>query len=380
MIITDVEALLLRQPDGVDTTIADGSQDALIIRVTTDEGVVGLGEVDSNPTVVKAIIEAPPSHKTACGLRSLLIGQDPADIAALWRRMYRGSLYYGRRGAAVHAISGIDIALWDIAGQVQGKPIHALLGGKRRDRVPAYASTLMPAGPEEVRRIVEAQLAAGFRAVKLGWGPLGEDAEHDIALVRAARRALGDDHDLMIDIGKGWADSADAVDRARRMAEFGLYWIEEPFMPDDYDRYQVLAQAVGTPIAAGEEESTLPDFERLVDRGCVSVVQPDVTRAGGISETMRVAAMAFGRGRRVVLHAWSTGIIKAASLHVLAAIEQAEYLEYCVQTTELNRRLVAESFPVTDGLVEIPHRPGLGIEIDPDVLEECLVKEHGDGR
>jgi L-alanine-DL-glutamate epimerase-like enolase superfamily enzyme len=374
MIITDVEALLLRQPGGVDTTIADGSQDALVIRVTTDAGVVGMGEVDSNPTVVKSIIEAPASHKTSCGLRSLLVGQDPSDIPALWQRMYRGSLYYGRRGAAVHAISGVDIALWDIAGQVQGKPIHALLGGQRRERVRAYASALMPETADDVHRVVEAQLQAGFRAVKLGWGPLGQDAERDIALVRAARQALGDDHDLMIDIGKGWAGLGDAIDRARRMAEFRPYWIEEPFMPDDYASYRALAKAVKTPIAAGEEESTLPDFERLVDSGAVTVVQPDVTRAGGITETMRIAGMAFGRGKRPVLHAWSTGIIKAASLHVLAAMEHAEYFEYCVQTTELNQRLVAEKFPVADGYVDIPQKPGLGVHIDQDVLEECLVK------
>jgi L-rhamnonate dehydratase len=374
MIITDVEALLLRQPGTVDTTIADGSQDALIVRVSTDAGITGIGEVDSNPTVIKSIIEAPPSHKTACGLRSLLIGQDPADITGLWQRMYRGSLYYGRRGAAVHAISGVDIALWDIAGQVAGKPIHDLLGGPRRDRVKAYASTLMPDTPDEVKLVVGKQLDDGFQAVKLGWGSLGQDAERDLELVTAARAALGDDRDLMVDIGKGWADQPDAIDRARKLAALRPYWIEEPFMPDDYGRYRELADAVAVPIAAGEEESTLPDFERLIDAGGVTVVQPDVTRAGGITETMRICAMALARGRRPVTHSWSTGVIKAASLHVLAALEQAEYFEYCVQTTELNQRLVAEKFAVTDGYVAVPQGPGLGVRIDEEVLEQCLVK------
>ncbi len=374
MIITDVEALLLRQPGAVDTTIADGSQDAVIIRVTTDAGIVGLGEVDSNPTVIKSIIEAPPSHKTACGLRSLLIGEDPADIPRLWQRMYRGSLYYGRRGAVVHAISGIDIALWDIAGQVAGQPIHALLGGARRDRVKAYASTLMPETPAEVERVIDEQLSVGFQAVKLGWGPLGQDAGRDLELVTAARAALGDDRDLMVDMGKGWADQPDAIALARQMADLNPYWIEEPFMPDDYARYRELTEAIATPVAAGEEESTLPDFERLIDSGGVTVVQPDVTRAGGITETMRICAMALARGLRPVTHAWSTGIIKAASLHVLAALDRAEYFEYCVQTTELNQRLVAEKFPVVDGYVAIPQRPGLGVEIDEEVLEQCLVR------
>jgi L-rhamnonate dehydratase len=374
MIITDVEALLLRQPGAVDTTIADGSQDALIVRVSTDAGITGIGEVDSNPTVIKSIIEAPASHKTACGLRSLLIGQDPSDITGLWRRMYRGSMYYGRRGAAVHAISGVDIALWDIAGQVAGMPIHELLGGARRGRVKAYASTLMPETPAEVKLVVGRQLDDGFQAVKLGWGSLGQDAESDLELVTAARAALGDDRDLMVDIGKGWADQPDAIDRARKLAALRPYWIEEPFMPDDYGRYRELADAVAVPIAAGEEESTLPDFERLIDAGGVTIVQPDVTRAGGITETMRICAMALARGKRPVTHSWSTGVIKAASLHVLAALEQAEYFEYCVQTTELNQRLVHEKFPVTDGYVAVPQGPGLGVRIDEEVLEQCLVK------
>ena len=374
MIITDVEALHLRQPGAVDTTIADGSQDALIVRVSTDAGITGLGEVDSNPTVIKSIIEAPPSHKTACGLRSLLIGQDPSDISGLWQRMYRGSLYYGRRGAAVHAISGIDIALWDIAGQVAGKPIHDLLGGARRDRVKAYASTLMPDTPADVKLAVGRQLDDGFQAVKLGWGPLGQDAERDLELVTAARAALGDDRDLMIDIGKGWADRPDAIDRARKLTALRPYWIEEPFMPDDYSSYSELARSVAVPIAAGEEESTLLDFERLIDAGSVTIVQPDVTRAGGITETMRVCEMALARGKRPVTHSWSTGVIKAASLHVLAALEHAEYFEYCVQTTELNQRLVAEKFPVTDGDVAVPQGPGLGVRIDEEVLAQCLVR------
>ena len=173
MIITDVEALLLRQPGAIDQSIADGSQDALIVRVTTDEGIVGIGEVDSNPTVVKAIIEAPPSHKTACGLRSLLVGQDSSDIAALWSRMYTGSLYYGRRGAAIHALSGIDIALWDIAGQVAGLPIHALLGGHKRDLIKAYASTLMPDTPEDARACGRRPARRWLRGRKAGLGSAG---------------------------------------------------------------------------------------------------------------------------------------------------------------------------------------------------------------
>jgi len=373
MRITDVEALLLRQPE-VDASRADGSQDALLIRVHTDEGIVGIGEADSLPQVVKAIIDAPPSHKIASGLRALLVGEDPLAISRLWRRMYEGTIYFGRRGAVIHALSGVEIALWDIAGKAAGKPIHALLGGARRDRIKAYASTLMPATPEETRRVVAAQREAGFRAVKLGWGPLGLDAELDVELVRAARETGGEDLELIVDIGLGWSSVRDAIERTRRLEEYSPSWIEEPFPPDDYAKYAALVDAVDTPIAAGEEETTVWDFERLIDRGRVAIVQPDVTRAGGIDECMRIADLARARGRRCVLHSWSTGVIKAASLNVLAAMDEAEIFEYCVQETALNQRLVTERFPLRDGCVEVPQGPGLGIEIDEDVLADSLVE------
>ena len=373
MRITKVEAILLRPRGAIDTSIGDGSQDGVLVRVHTDEGITGLGEIDSSPWVAKAIIEAPASHKLCNGLASLLIGENPLEISRLWQKMYKGSLYFGRRGAAIHAISGVEIALWDIAGKAAGKPIHALLGGARRDRIKAYASTLMPDTPAEAARTVEAQIRAGFKAVKLGWGPLGRSAELDIALVAAARKAGGDSLDLMIDIGKGWTSAREGIDRARRMEEYRPYWIEEPFWPDDYAKYAALAAAVATPIAGGEEEATLADFERLVETGHVEILQPDVTRAGGISECLRVADYARRRGRRCVLHAWSTGIIKAATLQVLAAMEEAEYMEYCVQTTDLNLRLVAERFPLVEGEVLIPSGPGLGVEIDEAALREFAV-------
>jgi L-rhamnonate dehydratase len=372
MKIIDVRALILRQPD-LDASVADGSQDALLIFVHTDAGLVGVGEVDSSPTVIKAIIDAPQSHSIASGLRSLLVGEDPTEIRRLWERMFKGSMYFGRRGAAVHAISGVDIALWDLLGKATEKPVSALLGGRYRDRIRAYASTLMPDTPEEVASVVRSHRDAGFTAIKLGWGPLGRSAQSDVALVAAAREAAGEQMELMIDIGKGWTSVRDGIDRARAIAQYRPAWIEEPFMPDDYEKYAALARAVPIPLAAGEEETTVWDFERLISAGGVEIVQPDVTRVGGISECLRVAELARRRGRRCVLHAWSTGIIKAATLHVLAAMPEAEYMEYCVQTTTLNESLVAQRFPVVDGFVEVPDAPGLGIELDEERLDSCLI-------
>lgn len=373
MIITKVEAILLRPAGPIDTAIADGSQDGLLIRISTDSGITGYGEVDSLPAVAKMVIDARASHANASGLGALLLGENPLDVRRLWRKMYEGSIYFGRRGVVVHAISGIEIALWDIVGKAYGKPIHAVLGGALRQRVPAYASTLMPDTPEATAATVAAHKAAGFRAVKLGWGPLGKSADLDVALVAAARTAAGDEFDIMIDMGMGWRNARVAIETARRMEEYRPYWIEEPFWPDEYAKYAALAAAIDTPVAGGEEEATLLDFERLVVQGGVGIVQPDVTRAGGILECLRVAEYAKRMGRRCVPHAWSTGIIKAASLQVLALMEETEYMEYCVQTTELNQRLVREKFPVVDGYVAIPDGPGLGIEIDEAALEEFSV-------
>lgn len=372
MKITQVDTLLLRQP-GLRGEIADGSQDALVVKVHTDEGLIGLGEIDSSPFVAQSVIDAPVSHKISSGLRGVLIGQDPCEIERLWDLMYQASIYYGRRGVAIHALSGLDIALWDIVGQATGQPIYRLLGGQYRDRVKAYASTLMPDSPAEVRRVVSSCVDNGFRAVKLGWGPLGQDPAQDVALVAAAREAAGPDVDLMIDIGLGWSDANVAIETARRMEEYHPYWIEEPFMPDDVASYAKLAAAVDTRIAAGEQESTRWGFETFLEKARVDVIQPDVTRAGGLTECKRIAALAQRYGVTLVPHSWSTGIIKAASLHLIATLPCAPYFEYCVQDSVLNRHLVVEQFPLHDGYVEIPQQPGLGVQLDERYIDQYLV-------
>jgi len=370
--ITEVEAIVLRQPV-VDAAIADGSQDDLIVRLHTDEGIVGIGEVDSAPEVVKAVFEAPNSHYIATGLRHLLIGADPMDVEDLWRRMYMGSVYYGRRGVAMHAISGVDIALWDIRGKKLRKPVCALLGTPKRDRVRPYASLLMPDTEREVVAAVERLVAMGFTAIKFGWRPLGKDEEHDVRLARAAKRAAGD-VEILIDAGFGYgADAPRAIRVARKFEEIGIYWLEEPFEPDEFEAYAALADAVDIRVAAGEEEATRWGFRELMERGHVDVVQPDVTRCGGLSEALIIARNAESRGVMCVPHAWKSGVIKAASLHLNAVLEKAYFQEYCVAETPINRLLTRERMPVENGWVAVPDQPGLGIELDLDVLQRYAV-------
>jgi L-alanine-DL-glutamate epimerase-like enolase superfamily enzyme len=372
--ITDVEAIVLRQAV-VDDGIADGSQDDLVVRIHTDEGITGIGEVDSSPELVQALVQAPSSHAVAVSLRDVLIGEDPLDVERLWQKMYRGLIYFGRRGIAVHAISGLDIALWDIKGKALGKPVFELLGTPYRTRVRAYASRLMPDTTAETAEAVTELREQGFTAVKLGWGPQGKDPKHDVALAAAAKVAAGDGVEIMIDSGLGYvADAKTAIDVAREFEQIGIYWMEEPFEPDEYEAYAELADAVDIRVTAGEQDATWWGFRELIDRAHVDLVQPDVTRCGGITETLRIAELANSQGKETVPHAWKSGIIKAASLHCNAVMPDGVWQEYCVADTPIAKRLTVQRLPIEDdGCVAVPTAPGLGIDLDEDVLESLRV-------
>ena len=374
MKITDVEAIVLRQAV-VDEGIADGSQDDLVVRIHTDEGITGIGEVDSSPELVQALVQAPSSHAVAVSLRDVLIGEDPLDVERLWQKMYRGLIYFGRRGIAVHAISGLDIALWDIKGKALGKPVYELLGTPHRDRVRAYASMLMPDTTAEVAEAVTALREQNFTAVKLGWGPLGQDSKHDVALAAAAKEAAGDGVEIMIDAGLGYvADAKRAIEVAREYEQIGIYWLEEPFEPDEYEAYAELADTVDIRVTAGEQDATWWGFRELIDRAHVDLVQPDVTRCGGITETLRIAELAHSQGKETVPHAWKSGIIKAASLHCNAVMPDGIWQEYCVADTPIAKRLTVQRLPIEDdGCVAVPTTPGLGVDLDEDVLESLRV-------
>lgn len=374
MKITDVEAVILRQPV-LDEGIADGSQDDLVILVHTDEGITGIGEVDSAPEAVRALVDAPGSHAIANSLKELLVGEDPTDVERLWHKMYRGLIYIGRRGIALHALSGIDIALWDVKGKAEGKPVCELIGTPQHSKIRAYASMLMPDEPDEVREKVSALRGKGFTAVKLGWGPLGKDAGKDVELAAAAVEAAGDGGTILIDAGLGYgSDAKTAIAVAGKLDELGVFWLEEPFEPDEYEAYAELADAVEIRVAAGEQDTTLWGFRELIERGHVDLVQPDVTRCGGITELLRIAEFAHERGVETVPHAWKSGIIKAASLHVNAVLPDAQFQEYCVAETPINTRLTRQLLPIDeDGFVAVPTGPGLGVDLDEAILDQYRV-------
>jgi len=368
MKITDVEAIVLRLPH-VDVNIADGTQDALIVRIHTDAGIVGLGEVDSSPYVAKAVIDTPPSHSVARGLRELLIGQDPFEITALWQRMAKGSIYYGRRGVVIHAMSGIDIALWDIVGKATGQPIYKLLGGAQRQTIRAYASHLMPDTPAQVDTLLKKDLEDGYSAVKLGWGTLGQDLKADVARIGAARKALGDDPYLMIDGGNCW-DAPTACELARRIEQYDLYWLEEALMPDDFDGYTRLSRSTTIRLAEGEMNTVAEEFNDLITRAQIDILQPDLSRVGGFTEAKRIATLADLHHRLVVPHAWSTGILVAASLHFNVTLTHQPVQEFTLTGSPLVTDLVRNRPVPTDGWFQISDAPGLGVELNQDVLEK----------
>lgn len=371
MKITDVEALYLRLPEIRART--DSSQDALIVKVSTDAGIVGWGEVDGCPYVTKAIIEAPMSHTLVTGLRHLLIGEDPLEISRLWRKMYQGTLYYGREGAVIQAMAGIDLALWDIKGKALGQPVYKLLGGGFRKEVRVYSSNMFQFTAEATADRAKQAKDAGFTAVKFGWEPFGQDPRTDCAYLEAIRRAIGDDMEIMLDVGLIW-DAKTTLQRARLFEPYRLAWIEEPLHPDDLAGYAKVAAGTDTKIAAGEEECTVAGFTRLIDQGGIDVVQVDLTRCG-LTQAIKIAALAEARGRPVINHNFTTDINVAASLHFLASVPNAFIMEYCVEPSEISRALAKNPIPIRDGHAAVPEEPGLGVEPDPAIIEKYLVRD-----
>jgi L-rhamnonate dehydratase len=377
--ITDVEALVLEAPGDYGLTAggdeSHGPKYGSLIRVTTDEGLVGYAQIETQPHVIAAIVSAPgESSNVFSGLRALAIGEDPLQVERLWERLFLGSFYYGRRGAALQAISGIDIACWDILGQATGLPVSVLLGGRRRESVRAYASTLFRDTPDDMHRAAERYVELGFTAVKFGWGAFGQDRRLDTALTEAARSSLGDERDLMVDAGwRPRRTAKDAIDMVRSIEHCRPFWVEEPCFPEDYDTYRRVSEAVDTRIAAGEAEATTWSFRELVQRGGVDVLQPDLSRCGGLTIGRRIAHMAEDLNVMVCPHAWGSDLLTAATLHLCAFLSCETLLEFNTSADPLSRDLVLEPLTLEDGHVRVPTGPGLGVQPDLAAIDRLRV-------
>jgi len=381
MKITDLQGIILespfenKPPNGADE--AHGVKHCLLIKVCTDEGLTGWSDVETAPHVAASAISAPASGvEMIDGMRELAIGEDPFDVEYLWDKLYRGSIYYGRRGVAIQVIGGIDIACHDIIGKAIGKPIYKLLGGARRERVRAYASTLFRSEPDGMRRACAFYLERGFTAIKFGWGVFGDDRKRDVALVKAARDAIGDDIDLLVDAGWKVNRSAyDAIELCRALEPYNIFWLEDFLHPECYEGYaRVKAANPATRLAAGEQEATGWGFYDLITRGHVDVVQPDIARCGGFTQMRRIMWEAQRTGVDVCPHAWLTDLLTAASLHVNTCLERSLFLEFNVCENQMLREIVANPIGMdADGTIPVPSGPGLGIEINERAIEKFRV-------
>jgi L-alanine-DL-glutamate epimerase-like enolase superfamily enzyme len=355
------------------------SFDSVIVRIDTDAGHTGWGEA-----------KAGVASAAACGglaaivnddFAPLLIGEDPRDISRLWDVMYNfprqgyalarghGLPQLGRRGLSVSAIAGVDLALWDILGKSLDVPVWRLLGGRRAERMPAYASGGWADADAIGAQLMSYVEKGGFRAVKMRVGVMDGTVAHSAARVKAARAGLGPEIGLAADAHGTWT-VAEAKAFARMVEDCDLMWFEEPVSADDKAGMAEVRRSAAVPISAGESEFTRHDFREICELRAADVLQPDLAIAGGITEAMRIGALASAYNLRLAPHLWSGAPAFAAGLHVAAASSAGFILEYSLGHNPMLHELIEERFPVQDGYVEVPDRPGLGITVREDFLEQ----------
>ena len=334
-----------------------------LVRVYTDEGIVGLGEMGTGHYI-------PEGAEAICRfLTPTLLGQDPMEIDVLYSKMYKLGANWGRRGLAMGVISGIEVALWDIKGKALGVPVWNLLGGRYRTKVRAYASGGMEKPLPNLIEEVKSYLDRGFTAVKIRGG---YDVKRDAEMCEGLRKALGFDFDLALDCGQGYVPFPWSARQARQVVEalapYKLFFVEEPCRTDELDVYSYVTANSPLPIAGGENGCGIAEFKQLVDKRCVDIIQPDVTHAGGIGEVKRAAEYAALAGIQVAPHVFRSGVSFAAHLHLLSAIPNALAFEYQQIANPLRELLLDEPVKMENGFVSVPCRPGLGVHLDDDII------------
>ena len=375
MNIRSIEALGLRgaTPEGgwsSELTPDDCVHTLIIVR--TDEGLTGIGSVFTSDHLVNAALRL---------LEPLYQNENALEPMRVSELLHQHTFWQGRGGSVTHTISGIDIALWDILGKATGQSIGRLLGGRYRERVKPYASLLMCA-PEQMAENLLLQMERGFRAFKIGWGPFGRESRAmDEAIVRAARDAIGPDCQLMVDAGGSdahWGNRYKwALWAADMLASYGVDWFEEPLHPDALDEYQLLRRAAPLPIAGGEVLTRRQAFLPWLRAGAFDIVQPDVTKVGGISEERRIAYMAEEYGARFIPHGWNTAIGLAADLQLATAFAATDLVEYCTGSPYIDDLTEGGWSLDSDGMLTIPTGPGLGVELNRDALQRLSGRDLG---
>jgi L-alanine-DL-glutamate epimerase-like enolase superfamily enzyme len=337
-----------------------GARVTTLVAVHTDDGRVGYGSAYSHPGLLDVVLKQQ--------LEPVLVGEDAADVERLWAQMYGLTRWYGRKGAVMTAIGGVDTALWDLRAQAAGQPLWKLLGGER-PACPIYASGLLWDPPEALAREATGYVERGFRRMKLR-AARGYDMDREI--VRAVRRAIGPGHDQMVD-GSMRYTVEEAREFARFLAEQRVFWFEEPFPPEDLASFKALRGTVDVPIAAGENEFGVQGFRELLADGGVDIAQPDVSRCGGVTETLRIAALAAEHGARVATHTWNDAVAILANAHVVSSLPHGVTVEVDMTGNPLITDLLAEPLRVRDGMLALPEAPGLGVRLNPATVERYRI-------
>ena len=343
-------------------TKADEQMNTLL-EVKTDEGLTGIGSVFTSQALVEAALQL---------LRPMLIGETGLEAERVAEKLRQMTFWQGRGGSVEHAISGIDIALWDLKGQALGQPVSRLLGGNYRDRIKPYASILFD-DPPVLRDKLLLQTSRGFRAIKMGWRPFGRVSRKlDEQLIKTARETVGDDVELMVDAGGSeqfWPHSVSwARETAKMLGDHGIVWFEEALRPDDVTGFKELRQTSPVLVATGEVLTRRQAFQPFLTERAVDVIQPDVTKCGGLSEVRRIGWMAQDHGVLLVPHGWNTGVGVAADLALSAAMPVARWIEYQTGVPYIEDIIDPPFRLDADGLLRVPTGPGLGIRLNRDAL------------
>jgi len=367
-----------------DDSAIHGAYNATIVRVHTDEGIVGIGQSEAPSLVIDAII------RSSQGLEALLLGEDPTHVQRLWQKMYNATGVYGRRGVVIGAIGAVETALWDITGKAAGKPVHELIwrsfattasDTEPLKRVTPYATVYPPgANLEELEERMSIAVARRMKAIKIEeWeGQFGNvDMETDVAVIEKARSIIGPKRDLMIDVQNRWRDVGQALRTIDAIEQYNPFFIEAPLPADNIEGYRKLVESTHVRIAVGDWGfTTRHEFADLLRRGRLDVVQPSAVRSGGMHEILNIAEDAYRFGALCVPHTWFHVIGVAVGIHLAAVTPNMPYFEYPIAfpSTPLVDDLLLPYFEIAeDGTMEVPDRPGLGFELNEDVLTEFRV-------
>ncbi|MBM4067859.1 MAG: mandelate racemase/muconate lactonizing enzyme family protein [Planctomycetes bacterium] len=335
-----------------------------VVEVISDEGLIGVGSAMTGKALVEAAVRL---------LRPVLIGERADEPARVTEKLRQSYFWQGRGGTVEHAISGLDIALWDLFGKICKQPVARLLGGYYRHKIKPYGSMLFDE-PGPLRDKLQQAVARGFKAIKLGWRPFGRrDRKFDELLVRTAREAVGPDIELMVDAGGSeqyWPHGYKwALETAKMLARYDIVWFEEALPPDDLEGFIELRRHSPVPITTGEVLTRRQSFRPFIEQHAVDIIQPDCTKCGGLTEAWRIGWLAYDHNVLLVPHGWNTAIGLAADLHLTASLPVARYVEFLTPSPYMDDLIVTPFKPDGEGYLHVPETPGLGIELNREALQ-----------